>query len=214
MLSCKEIVRFPCKLSGPPCWMALNIPLPKKVFGHGWLVINGGQIVQIRRATWLIPLFWWRYRAWMPSVTLLLREIAFGPVGNFTNDARYQRIISELANRCGATSFPEPLACDDANYFEACKLCPQTDPKLLVMQTSRHMAAQPFPRVEEKDGQPCFSPIALIEISGTLIPAPIYYIAETQLGFCGKDERQKKAELANLRLYNVDGNACRYHLLF
>ena len=39
----KEIVRFHA-IIWPAMLMALNIPLPKKVFGHGWLVINGGKM--------------------------------------------------------------------------------------------------------------------------------------------------------------------------
>lgn len=38
-----EIVRFHA-IIWPAMLMALNIPLPKKVFGHGWLVINGGKM--------------------------------------------------------------------------------------------------------------------------------------------------------------------------
>ena len=35
--------------------MAMDLPLPKQVFGHGWLVLDGGKNVKNPRAMWWIP---------------------------------------------------------------------------------------------------------------------------------------------------------------
>ena len=95
----KEIVRFhsfiwPCIL------MALDLPLPKQVFGHGWLVVDGTKmsksIGNVVDPIGLIEEFGAdaiRY--------FLLREINLGQDGNFSRDALIQRINSDLANDLG-----------------------------------------------------------------------------------------------------------------
>ena len=95
----KEIVRFHA-IIWPAMLMALNIPLPKKVFGHGWLVINGGKMSKsvgnVVDPNVLVDKYGVdaiRY--------FLLREIAFGQDGNFNNEALIQRINSDLANDLG-----------------------------------------------------------------------------------------------------------------
>lgn len=80
--------------------MALNLPLPKQIFGHGWLVINGGKMSKsvgnVVDPNVLVDKYGVdaiRY--------FLLREIAFGQDGNFNNEALIQRINSDLANDLG-----------------------------------------------------------------------------------------------------------------
>lgn len=63
----KEIVRFHA-IIWPAMLMALNIPLPKKVFGHGWLVINGGKMSK-SVGNVVDPVVLVENMAWMPSVT-------------------------------------------------------------------------------------------------------------------------------------------------
>ena len=95
----KEIVRFhtiiwPCIL------MALDLPLPKKVYGHGWLIVDGDKMSKSKGnvvdPNGLIDEFGAdaiRY--------FLLREINLGQDGNFSRDALIQRINSDLANDLG-----------------------------------------------------------------------------------------------------------------
>jgi len=95
----KEIVRFhtiiwPCIL------MALDLPLPKKVYGHGWLIVNGdkmskskGNVVDPIKLIDEFGADTIRY--------FLLREINLGQDGNFSRDALIQRINSDLANDLG-----------------------------------------------------------------------------------------------------------------
>jgi methionyl-tRNA synthetase len=95
----KEIVRFHSIL-WPAMLMALDLPLPKRVYGHGWLVLDGakmskstGNIVDpyVLADTYGVDAL--RY--------FLLSEFPFGIDGNFTNDLLVTRINSDLANNLG-----------------------------------------------------------------------------------------------------------------
>lgn len=95
----KEIVRFH-SIIWPCILMALDLPLPKQVFGHGWLVVDGTKmsksIGNVVDPIGLIEEFCAdaiRY--------FLLREINLGQDGNFSRDALIQRINSDLANDLG-----------------------------------------------------------------------------------------------------------------
>ena len=95
----KEIVRFH-SIIWPCILMALDLPLPKQVFGHGWLVVDGTKmsksIGNVVDPIGLIEEFGAdaiRY--------FLLREINLGQDGNFSRDALIQRINSDLANDLG-----------------------------------------------------------------------------------------------------------------
>ena len=95
----KEIVRFHA-IIWPAMLMALNIPLPKKVFGHGWLVINGGKMSK-SVGNVVDPVVLVEKYGVDAIRYFLRREIAFGQDGNFTNEALIQRINSDLANDLG-----------------------------------------------------------------------------------------------------------------
>ncbi len=95
----KEIVRFHT-IIWPALLMALELPLPKQIFGHGWLVIDGskmsksvGNVVDPKVLVEKYGVDAIRY--------FLLREIAFGQDGNFTTEALLTRINSDLANDLG-----------------------------------------------------------------------------------------------------------------
>jgi len=95
----KEIVRFHT-IIWPAMLMALNLPLPKKIFGHGWLIIDGGKMSKSKGNIVDPKVLVDKYG--MDSVRyFLLREIAFGQDGNFTNEALINRINSDLANDLG-----------------------------------------------------------------------------------------------------------------
>ncbi len=95
----KEIVRFH-SIIWPAMLMALDLPLPKQIFGHGWLVIDGGKMSKSKGNVVDPKVLIDRYG--LDAVRyFLLREIAFGQDGNFTNEALIQRINSDLANDLG-----------------------------------------------------------------------------------------------------------------
>ena len=95
----KEIVRFHT-IIWPAMLMALDLPLPKQVFGHGWLVINGGKMSKSQGTVVDPSVLVGRYGSDAIRY-FLLREIAFGQDGNFSNEALISRINSDLANDLG-----------------------------------------------------------------------------------------------------------------
>jgi methionyl-tRNA synthetase len=95
----KEIVRFHT-IIWPAILMSLGLPLPKKVFGHGWLVIGGGKMSKSKGNVVDPVLLCERYG--VDAIRyFLMREIPFGSDGNFTNEALVGRINSDLANDLG-----------------------------------------------------------------------------------------------------------------
>lgn len=95
----KEIVRFHT-IIWPALLMALDLPLPKKVFGHGWLIIDGGKISKSlgnykdpREYIDLYGVDAIRYFA--------LREVPFGNDGTFSESALISRTNADLANILG-----------------------------------------------------------------------------------------------------------------
>lgn len=95
----KEIVRFHT-IIWPIMLMALGLELPKQVFGHGWLVIDGGKISKSlgnyqdpREYISLYGIDAVRY--------FVLREVSFGNDGNFSVEAMVTRANSDLANVLG-----------------------------------------------------------------------------------------------------------------
>lgn len=95
----KEIVRFHT-IIWPIILMALNLPLPKKVFGHGWLVIDGAKIAK-SVGNYKDPREYIDLYSADAVRYFSLREIPFGSDGNFSEDALIARINSDLANVWG-----------------------------------------------------------------------------------------------------------------
>lgn len=95
----KEIVRFHT-IIWPILLMALDLPLPKQVFGHGWIILEGGKMSKsvgnVVDPVVLIE----RYGADAIRY-FLLRDVTFGQDGLFSNEALLTRINSDLANDLG-----------------------------------------------------------------------------------------------------------------
>ena len=95
----KEIVRFHT-IIWPILLMALDLPLPKQVFGHGWLVINGDKISK-SLGNYKDPR---EYIATYSKDAIryyLLREVPFGSDGTFSEDLLVSRYNTDLANTVG-----------------------------------------------------------------------------------------------------------------
>ena len=95
----KEILRFHTIL-WPAMLMALDLPLPKRVFGHGWLLMNGGKMSK-SVGNVVDPVILCNRYGVDAIRYFLLREIPFGNDGMFTNEALINRINSDLANDLG-----------------------------------------------------------------------------------------------------------------
>jgi methionyl-tRNA synthetase len=95
----KEIIRFHA-VYWPAFLMAAQLPLPKQIWAHGWLLMDSakmskslGNVVRPRPIVHVLGLDALRY--------YLLRETVFGADGNFSYDALVQRYNSDLANGLG-----------------------------------------------------------------------------------------------------------------
>lgn len=95
----KEIVRFHT-IIWPIILLALNEPLPKKVFGHGWLIIDGEKISK-SIGNYKDPREYIKAYGTDALRYFSLREIPFGNDGNFSEDALVSRINADLANIWG-----------------------------------------------------------------------------------------------------------------
>lgn len=95
----KEITRFHA-IIWPALLMALGIDTPKQVFGHGWLVINGGKISK-SLGNYKDP------REYISSYGIdavryfVLREVPFGADGTFSEEALINRTNADLVNNLG-----------------------------------------------------------------------------------------------------------------
>ncbi|WP_128895634.1 methionine--tRNA ligase [Longirhabdus pacifica] len=95
----KEIVRFHT-IYWPVLLMALDLPLPKKIFAHGWLLMNGGKMSKSKGNVVDPVTLIDRYG--LDSVRYyLLREVPFGADGSFTPENFVERINFDLANDLG-----------------------------------------------------------------------------------------------------------------
>ncbi len=95
----KEIVRFHT-IIWPIMLMALGEPLPKQVFGHGWLVLDGGKMSK-SKGNIVDPVKLCNRYGVDAIRYFLLREVPFGSDGVFSNEALINRINSDLANDLG-----------------------------------------------------------------------------------------------------------------
>ena len=95
----KEIVRFHT-IIWPIMLHALGLPLPKQVFGHGWLVIDGGKMSK-SKGNVVDPVRLCKRYSSDAVRYFLMREMPFGADGEFTNEALVKRINSDLANDLG-----------------------------------------------------------------------------------------------------------------
>jgi len=95
----KEIVRFHSIL-WPAMLMSLGVPLPKKVFGHGWLLFDGDKMSK-SKGNVIDPIVLTE-RFGVDSVRFFLaREYTFGSDGNFNNELLISGINSDLSNDLG-----------------------------------------------------------------------------------------------------------------
>lgn len=95
----KEIVRFH-SLIWPALLMALDLPLPKKVYGHGWLLLGSEKVSKSKGN--IVDPFELSKRYGVDAVRyFLLREVPFGQDGVYTNQSLLNRINADLCNDLG-----------------------------------------------------------------------------------------------------------------
>ena len=194
----KEIVRFHA-IIWPAILMALGLPLPKQVYGHGWLLIGGDKLSKSKEGNVKAELtdpkqLVERYGSDALRY-FLLREIPFGSDGVYTNESLLARINSDLANDLG--NLVSRTTAMINQYFGG--VLPQageregTDGELIAAAENLHENVK-----KAMDALDC--PQALAEIF-RLVQRANKYIDETTPWILAKDEG-KKARLGAV-LYNL-----------
>ena len=190
----KEIVRFH-SIIWPAMLMSLDLPLPKKVYGHGWLNFNGEKMSKSRGN--VVDPYVLSERFGVDALRFfLLRTFPFGSDGNFTNEMLISTINTDLANTLG--NLVSRTVAMNQKYFGG--TLGQGGESAPIDEELKALAADVFEKYEKQMDKFQFS-VALNEVF-RLLDRANKYIDETTPWILAKSEESKA------RLLTVMKNLC------